>query len=364
MKEISFNNQADWLEWRSQGIGATDAAQLAAARGLVEPAPWMEREAEQVLFWDKLGMGKSVSMNAAMRRGLEMEEAIRSAVEAELGFVAPVCGEREDRPWMRASLDGLTLDGEIVEIKVPSRHVVELARAGEVVGYYQPQLAHQAMVVWGDPDAWTGNERIHFCVWDDQAQGVVRVTWPSERLRALAAAMLPLLEEFWRHVERRIAPVGGGQWVSLATLLAEAKSTVALGEAAKERLRAAVAEGYQPRAFVVRHQKPRTIKRVDWQAVIGELGVDEAVLEPFRRPSAWVVSGGVNNLPDCTSWPPRRLLLRWPPRLSWRSSRRKPRHSRSRSGARSWAPGGCACTSARAQSTTRRLLSILAGRRM
>jgi len=299
-----FDNRATWLEWRAQGVGATDAAQLAAARGLVQPARWMEREAEQVLFWDKLGMGKSQPMNAAMRRGMELEETIRASVESELGFIAPVCGEREDRPWMRASFDGLTLDGEIVEIKVPNRHVVELARAGEVVGYYQPQLAHQAMVAWGDPQTWSGDERLHFCVWDDQAQEVVRVTWTSERLRDLAAAMLPILEDFWGRVERRIAPVGGAQWTSLAVCLAEAKSEVALAEAAKERLRAAVADGYQPKAFAVRHQKPRAIRRVDWEAVIADLGVEEAALETFRRPSTWVVVSGVKPLPDVAGWPP------------------------------------------------------------
>lgn len=304
MKEVVFPDRAAWLEWRAQGVGATDAAQLAAARGLVEPAAWMEREAEQVLFWDKLGMGKPTPMNAAMRRGLEMEESIREAVEAELGFIAPVCGEREDRPWMRASFDGLTLDGELVEIKVPNRHVVELARAGEVVGYYQPQLAHQAMVAWGDPGNWTGKERLHFCVWDNQAQDVVRVTWPSERLRGLAAAMLPILEEFWGRVERRIAPVGGAQWAGLATRLAKAKSEVALAEAAKERLRGAVADGYQPELFAIRHQKPRATRRVDWEAVIADLGVDEAALEPFRRPKTWVVAGGVKDLPDVTAWTP------------------------------------------------------------
>jgi len=307
MKELSFSfsDRAAWLEWRGQGVGATDAAQLAAARGLVEPAAWMEREAEQVLFWDKLGMGKSITMNAAMRRGVELEESIRSALEADLGFIAPVCGEREDRPWMRASFDGLTIDGDIVEIKVPNQKVVELARAGEVVGYYQPQLAHQAMVAWGDPQAWSGNERIHFCVWDDQVQEVVMVTWPSDRLRPLAAAMLPILDEFWDRVQRRIAPVGGAQWTGLATCLAEAKSEAALAEAAKERLRRAVAEeGYQPKAFAVRHQKPRTIRRVDWEAVIGDLGVDESALEPYRRPSTWVVAGGIKPLPDVTGWSP------------------------------------------------------------
>jgi putative phage-type endonuclease len=304
MKEVLFSDRAAWLEWRAQGVGATDAAQLAAARGLVQPAAWMEREAEQALFWDKLGMGKATPMNAAMRRGVELEESIRQAVEADLGFIAPVCGEREDRPWMRASFDGITLDGEIVEIKVPNRHVVELARAGEVVGYYQPQLAHQAMVAWGDPHAWTGNERVHFCVWDSQVQEVVRLTWVSERLRPLAAAMLPVLEEFWGRVERRIAPVGGAQWTGLAACLAEAKSEAALAEAAKERLRRAVAEGYQPQVFAIRHQKPRATKRVDWEAVIGDLGVDESALEAYRRPSAWVVAGGIKPLPDVTDWTP------------------------------------------------------------
>jgi putative phage-type endonuclease len=304
MKEAFFPGRDSWLEWRARGVGATDAALLAAARGLVEPAPWMEREAEQVLFWEKLGMGKAASMNAAMRRGLEMEEAVRAAVEADLGFIAPVYGEHEDRPWMRASFDGMTIDGEIVEIKAPNRRVVELARAGEVVGYYQPQLAHQAMVAWGDPAAWAGDERAHFCVWDNQTQEVIRVTWPSERLRGLAAAMLPILEEFWGRVERRIAPVGGAQWAGLATCLAEAKSEAALAEAAKERLRAAVADGYQPELFAIRHQKPRATRRVDWEAVVTDLGVDEAALEPFRRPKTWVVAGGVKDLPDVTAWTP------------------------------------------------------------
>jgi len=304
MKEIFFSDRNRWLTWRNQGIGATDAAQLAAARGLVEPAAWMEREAEQTLFWEKIGLGKPPSVNAAMQRGLELEETIRAAIETELGFIAPVCGEREDRPWMRASFDGLTLDGEIVEIKVPNRHVVELARMGEVVGYYQPQLAHQAMVAWGDPDRWSGNERIHFCVWDDQAQEVVRVTWTSDRLRDLATALLPILEDFWGHVMRRVCPLGGKPWAELALDLAQAKRSFALAEAAKERLRAAVVEGYRPKAFTVR-QKPRTVRRVDWQAVITEIGVEEAALEPFRRPSVWVVSGGVvNDLPDVANWPP------------------------------------------------------------
>ena len=101
---------AEWLEWRSNGIGASDAPTIMGEN------PW--KSAARLLS-EKLGTADKVGGNAAMARGTALEPEARRQYEAiSKVFVAPICLQSNKHQWLRASLDGLAADGRtVVEIK-------------------------------------------------------------------------------------------------------------------------------------------------------------------------------------------------------------------------------------------------------
>ncbi|MCX8016568.1 MAG: YqaJ viral recombinase family protein, partial [Rhodocyclaceae bacterium] len=302
----------DWLAWRRGGIGSSDATLLAAAAGLVPMPKWAGEQAIQSLFWDKLGMAPAKPDTEAMRRGRDLEETARAMAEKSLGFIAPMNLERRDLPWLRASFDGLTLDDEIVEIKVPNRQVVDLARQGVVVDYYRAQIAHQALVLHGtNPAAWP-KQQAHFVVLDHESGELHIVSQPLQEYAGLAAALLEAEQAFWQQVCQRQAPVGGRAWHDLALKLSRCKTRQAQAEQVKEQLRQAVARGeYEPQHFAVRRTAASQRTRIDWAAAVAEAGLSDDVLQAYRQPAVWVVSGGVQDLPE-TQWHPadaERMLL-------------------------------------------------------
>lgn len=290
---LDFDTRESWLAWRRGGLGSSDATILAASAGRVSSPSWLDAGAEQALFWDKLGMGKPQADNPAMRRGREMEEPVRQMAEERLGLMTPVNLQRKDEPWLRASLDGLTLDNEIVEIKVPGAAVVEAARAGRIIDYYEAQIAHQLMALHGHPSAWSGEERFHYVVYDVKTEELLILSRSSRELQALAADLFELEQRFWRRLQTHDAPVGGHAWYGLATVLSEVKTDMALADAYKDQVREAVErEGYVPSGFYVRQVAQRTSRRVDWAGLFASLEVEEESLQPFRGESQWVVMGG------------------------------------------------------------------------
>ena len=294
--EVNFDSRESWLEWRRGGLGSSDATVLAASAGLVSSPAWLDAGAEQALFWEKLGMGKPQADNQAMRRGREMEETVRQMAEQRLGFIAPVNLQRMDEPWLRASLDGLTLDNEIVEIKVPGPAVVDAVREGRIIDYYQAQIAHQLMVLHGHPSTWSGDERFHYVVYDANKEELLILSRSSRELQALAVDLYELEKRFWHRVQTHDAPVGGRDWYDLAIALSEAKTEMALLEAYRDLIREAVEQdGYVPTSFYVRHVPQRTSRRVDWARLFAALGVKEDELQPFRGEDQWVVMGGARS---------------------------------------------------------------------
>ena len=304
MKYVDFESHQAWLSWRRSGIGSSDAVMLAAASSLITPPSWMEATAVQSLFWEKLNMGREKCENSSMRRGKEMEEPVRRLVEARLGFIAPVNIEREDYPWMRASLDGLTMSDEIVEIKVPNEHVIQLAKEGQVVDYYQPQLAHQLMALHGHPDGWSGKERIHFAVYDFQNEKAYIVSLNSEALRPLAQRLFNIEQAFWAKVQKGEPIVGGYAWYGLAMTLSDMKTDVELADGYKDIVRKAVEDlAYTPSNFYVRSVKSKGLRRVDWEAVVTEVGAPQELLDKHNTGSIWCVMGGARpfQVADCAA---------------------------------------------------------------
>lgn len=123
---------SDWLEWRRQGVTASEAVVIAGRN----PYKTMWR-----LWAEKVGYALSIdiSNNPHVRRGKEFEDAVRQCMEALLNDVLlPVCVEASHDPMVRASLDGLTANGEPVEMKCPSEPVwQDVLAKGELSEAYQ-----------------------------------------------------------------------------------------------------------------------------------------------------------------------------------------------------------------------------------
>lgn len=124
-----------WHEWRRQGIGGSDAP---VVKGV---SPWKTR---YQLFNEKaFGVSDQVD-NPNMRYGRENEEAARADFEKRMGImVAPGQVISAERSWLRANVDGISLDGSIfVELKNPNKDDHSVARNGRVPEKYYPQCQH------------------------------------------------------------------------------------------------------------------------------------------------------------------------------------------------------------------------------
>jgi len=134
--KLNFEQSTEeWLSWRRQGIGASDAPVI------MGHSPW-QKESELLLL--KTGQMKERPANGAMQRGKRLEPLARLAYVNHTGIdVAPMCVQSLAYAWMRASLDGLSADGRhVVEIKCPGEKDHQLADSGFVPEKYYAQLQH------------------------------------------------------------------------------------------------------------------------------------------------------------------------------------------------------------------------------
>jgi putative phage-type endonuclease len=178
----------EWLAWRSGGIGGSDAPIILGV------SPWTSA---RELWERKTGRTVPPPPNAAMERGRQMEPVARRAYERQTGHsVLPLCMEHATHRWMRASLDGITSEGEIaLEIKCPGRVDHGTALEGRVPEKYMPQLQHLLAV----SDA----EVCHY--WSfREGRGVLLEVLPD---RAYIESLIRAEAEFWDCVLRDVPPV-------------------------------------------------------------------------------------------------------------------------------------------------------------
>ncbi|GGE05379.1 hypothetical protein GCM10011529_09730 [Polymorphobacter glacialis] len=155
---------ADWLRWRHDGIGASDAA------ALMSENPW---RTPQALFAEKVAPPRYGYTRPKRQApviadlfgtpppprdtGLEAQ-ARRLYIAAHGSNVTPTCLVSTTHDWQRASLDGIDLAAaRALEIKCGSATYAEVARTGRVPGHYIGQL-QQTLAV-------TGYLSIDFWVW-------------------------------------------------------------------------------------------------------------------------------------------------------------------------------------------------------
>lgn len=133
-----------WREWRRKGLTATDSPVILGLSPY--KTPWR-------LWAEKVGKVQppDLSKNPNVRYGIEHEDDARCLFEMRFNTcVMPACCEWSTDPLFRASFDGLTPEGEPVEIKCPSPSVLDDVKArgkgSDPVRLYAVQLQHQMLV--------------------------------------------------------------------------------------------------------------------------------------------------------------------------------------------------------------------------
>ena len=181
-------NRDEWLAWRKQGLGSSDAPIV------MEMSPWCT----PYRLWEiKTGVyEKPETSNRAIERGNALEPKARAQYELEQDIDMPaklVVHARHS--WLRASLDGYNeAEKRILEIKCPGAADHALACSGVVPGKYWPQIQHQLLV--------TGANCVDYYSFDGHRGVAIRVLPDLEYCTSLFIA----LRDFWKMVESRTPP--------------------------------------------------------------------------------------------------------------------------------------------------------------
>jgi putative phage-type endonuclease len=177
---------AEWRAYRRGGIGCSDAPVIMGV------SPWCS---PLELWRIKVGLAVEEAQNDAMKRGVELEPVARTLYEAKTGrIVEPALVVHHQYEWLKASLDGITLDGIPIEIKCPGRNAHSDALEGRVPDYYWPQVQHILLVV--------GAARLDYVSFD----GANIVIVPVEQDTAYQSELLETECQFWRCVVSRTPP--------------------------------------------------------------------------------------------------------------------------------------------------------------
>ena len=181
---IELEQRTDaWREWRHDGIGASDAPIIMGEN------PWKNVSG---LLSLKQGPACDPGRNAAMNFGEECEaDALGSYIQKKGIAVAPLCLESKERPWMRASLDGISDDcSVVVEIKCGLSIYRKVSQYKMVPTYYNGQLQH-ILALTGLPslDFW--------CYLPNRPGLLVKIRRDDSYIKRLITAET----EFWQRVQ-------------------------------------------------------------------------------------------------------------------------------------------------------------------
>lgn len=183
----------EWLEWRRQGIGASEsAALLGVCPYNTAYSLWLEKTSGQTA--DK---SESASI---FQRGHETEAMVRASYEFQTGLeFAPALFEHPEYPFIRASLDGWNdAERKGIEIKYMGAEKFD----GPIPQHHIIQVQHQMLVT--ATDSWTylrhngGRTKVE-----------ILSASPNIQRDILAACW-----QFWEQVQTRQAPAYGPKdWV-------------------------------------------------------------------------------------------------------------------------------------------------------
>ncbi len=185
-------NETAWLLQRREGVGASECAAILGLDPYATAfSTWLDKTGQVPL---------SSAINEAMTWGHLLEPVIRREAADRLGMEVQLCGglASVERPWQRASLDGvlLTDDGPVpIEVKSTSQYLAADWGDDQVPDRAELQVQHQ-LAVTGAPYAYVagliGGNRL----------AIRRV----ERDQVLIDHINAEEEAFWRHVQTGTEP--------------------------------------------------------------------------------------------------------------------------------------------------------------
>lgn len=186
----------EWLRLRRHGIGGSDAL---AVLGL---DPWKTR---MEVYLDKTGTAPDRDQSDRMRWGQIVEDSIVGWFAEQTGVRVRRCGLLRNitRPWQQVSVDRLTADGGVLEIKNTNYHRRREWEDddGEIVADGAEAQGQHALAVTGYSHVWVAA----------QIGGDPPVIRRVERDDSFIADLTALEEEFWGLVESRTPPALEGR---------------------------------------------------------------------------------------------------------------------------------------------------------
>lgn len=182
-----LNLTQEWLKWRMEGIGSSDAPAVMGA------SPWCT----PLKLWQiKTGRAKPEPRNMAMQRGLDLEPFARQHYEQFTGIeMEPSLSKHSKYDFIRATFDGINEETKkVLEIKCPGREDHKKAIAGKIPEKYLWQCVHLLLV--------TGYECLDYVSFDGEK--AVLVTF--RRDRELEEKLLKAEIKFWECVKKDVPP--------------------------------------------------------------------------------------------------------------------------------------------------------------
>ncbi len=203
-----------WLAERRKGLGGSDAATVLGLNPYSDPYS---------LWVDKTTGLPDETPSSAMEWGNRLEAAVAQWFTDETGIELRRAGLMQSKRWpeLRASIDRLTADGGILEIKTTNWRQAELWDDGQVPDSAELQTQHYLAV--------TGRNHAHVAVLMDGRDPLQRLVERDERL---IADLIKIEREWWaKHVVGGIAPAVdasssctealNGRWAGEGGLLVE-----------------------------------------------------------------------------------------------------------------------------------------------
>jgi putative phage-type endonuclease len=270
-----------WEEWRSKGLGSSDAPIIMGASKWMTPYQLWELKTKRV---------KPQDSNWAMERGNQLEPKARAHYQllCERDMPATLM-EHKLYNCLRASLDGFnTADGaRVLEIKCPGKEDHALALAGNIPEKYIWQLVHQLAVA----DA----EVADYFSFDGNSGVIVEF----KRDLKLEAQLIEKMLAFWELVksdtppeltERDFKVLRGKKEKALFTKFKKLKLEADAKADALEQVRKKIIEQIQePRVICADVQLTRAERKgsVDYGKIPELKSVD---LEKYRKKASVVVT--------------------------------------------------------------------------
>jgi len=185
-----------WHAWRAAGVTASEAA-IILNRSPYK-TPWR-------LWAERTGVAapEDLSTKPCVQRGIAFEDQARRGFEDRHDtLVLPLCAESTEHPVLRASLDGLSDDGEPVELKVPTEKTHQLvAEQGEAA------VAFQLAWVQVQLQLFVTEAQRGWLVFDPCRAGSTPLDLTIDRDEGfLRDALIPACLRFWEHIQKGKAP--------------------------------------------------------------------------------------------------------------------------------------------------------------